>query len=295
LNPDDLVVGEFYALKAGDALQRVCVKLLATTDCRKGRVLVAPEHSEDDGAGMEVRFSRIDCTWENYLAKSAVLTETAAFDEVLWYPDVDDEVKLVNTGDIRWTVVEVDLSGGWAVIRSSLMGREQTRTESIDRLRPASSKSAPSTADLNAWTKGGGASSTRYVPDPPPEPAKPAIGSIWPVAVADRLVFSDSAQARYREIEPRCVLGDEQKRMRSEVLRNGRFGKNRGKKGFMCYLVPRRFEFMVDEDPGKAEHGIWVDEIKLIRTPKPKRRRRRTKGKSVRSRPKKPRGQRRSK
>jgi hypothetical protein len=58
--------------------------------------------------------------------------------------------------------------------------------------------------------------------------------------------------------------------MRGEVRRRAFMGATRGKRGFVVYVVPGRFEFGLDADPTTVEGDLWVDEIVDIRSEKSK-------------------------
>lgn len=274
MGSEEMLEGELYALKIAGG-ECVPVMLKSKSARRAGRVVVVPRHGDEDTTGIEVRREQIVGTWDAYEVENVVLVDTAAFSDVAWLPQPGEEVTLAVTGEIRWTVEEVDLHEEKAVVRSPLFGGEQVRTEPIVRLRPTNKP--PSSEELDEWF--GEGDTERYVPDPPAASDQtststaPTSASILPDAIADRLVFSDGACAQYRKLEPRCRRGDEQKRMRSEVSRHGRLGRTRHRRGVVRYVVPRRFEFGVDEDPSTTDRGIWVDKITVIRR-KPRNRRR---------------------
>lgn len=281
MNSDDLVVGEEYALRIAAGEDCVRVKLVSTEARYSSKVVVVPAHGGDSD-GMEVPLAKLVSSWTDHVAENVVLVDTAAFWDVAWIPEVGDQVELEGTPGIRWSVLEVSLSETeeWAVIRGELFGQPQERTVSITQLRPATSSTAvPPAYKLEEMLEDKGIAPLHWheLPDaaqaepPPPSPSIQPVGDIRPETVAGRLVFSEKACQRYRSLEPRCRRGDEQRRMRSEVERKGRLGKTRRRQGFARYVVPRRFEFMVAEDPTQVEGDLWIDEIQLLRQPRPSR------------------------
>lgn len=280
MNSDDLVVGEDYALRVAAGEDCVRVRLTSTEARYSSKVIVVPAHGDDSG-GMEVPAAKLVSSWTDHVAENVVLVDTAAFWDVAWIPEVGEQVELEGTPGIGWSVLEVSLSETeeWAVIRGELFGQPQERTVSITQLRPAtSSTAAPPAYKLEEMLEDKGIAPLHWheLPDaqaksPQPSPSIQPVGDIRPETVAARLVFSEKACQRYRSLEPRCRRGDEQRRMRSEVERKGRLGKTRRRQGFARYVVPRRFEFMVAEDPTQVEGDLWIDEIQLLRQPRPPR------------------------
>lgn len=279
MNSDDLVVGEEYALRVAAGQDCVRVRLKSTEARYSSKVIVVPAHGDDSG-GMEVPLAKLVSSWTDHVAENVVLVDTAAFWDVAWIPDVGEQVELEGTPGIRWSILEVSLSETeeWAVIRGELFGQPQERTVSITQLRPAtSSTAAPPAYRLEEMLEDKGIAPLHWheLPDteaaPQPSPSIEPVGDIRPETVAGRLVFSEKAYQRYRSLEPRCRRGDEQRRMRSEVERKGRLGKTRRRQGFARYVVPHRFEFMVAEDPTQVEGDLWIDEIQLLRRPRPPR------------------------
>lgn len=275
MKSDELVVGEEYALRIADGEDCVRVRLKSIEARYSSKVVVVPAHG-DDSSGMEVPLAKLVSSWTDHIAENVVLVDTAAFWDVVWIPDVGEQVELEGTAGIRWSVVEVSLSEveEWAVIRGELFGQPQERTVSITQLRPAASSTAASSAyRLEEMFEDQGIAPLHWH-EPQEEQAAPRpsiepVGDIRPETVAGRLVFSEKACKHYRVLEPRCRRGDEQRRMRSEVERKGRLGKTRRRNGFARYVVPRRFEFMVAEDPTQVEGDLWIDEIQLLRQQRP--------------------------
>jgi hypothetical protein len=291
MNSDDLVVGEEYALRIAAGEDCVRVRLKSTEARYSSKVTVVPAHGDDSG-GMEVPLAKLVSSWTDHIAENVVLVDTAAFWDVAWIPEVGEQVELEGTAGIRWSVLEVSLSENeeWAVIRGELFGQPQERTVSITQLRPAtSSTTAPSAYKLEEMFEDHGIAPLHWheLPDaqeaPQPSPSIEPVGDIRPETVAGRLVFSEKACQSYRSLESRCQRGDEQRRMRSEVARKGRLGKTRRRQGFARYVVPRRFEFMVAEDPTQVEGDLWIDEIQLLPQP-PRSKSRRKKPRSSRRR-----------
>lgn len=279
MNSDDLIVGEEYALRVAAGEDCVRVRLKSTSARYPSKVIVVPAHGDDSG-GMEVPVAKLVSCWTDHIAENVVLVDTAAFWDVAWIPEVGEQVELEGTPGIRWSVLEVSISETeeWAVIRGELFGQPQERTVSITQLRPATSSTAAHPAyALEKMLEDKGIAPLHWheLPDaqaePQPSPSIEPVRDIRPETVAGRLVFSENACQRYRSLEPRCRRGDEQRRMRSEVERKGRLGKTRRRQGFARYVVPRRFEFMVAEDPTQVEGDLWIDEIRILRQPRPPR------------------------
>lgn len=279
MSSDDLVVGEEYALRIAAGEDCVRVKLMSTEARYSSKVVVVPAHG-DDSDGMEVPLAKLVSSWTDHVAENVVLVDTPAFWDVAWIPQVEEEVELEGTPGIRWFVLEVSLSEDeeWAVIRGELFGRPQERTVSITQLRPVekTKAAAPSAYALEETLEDKGIAPLRWHEVPEAEAATPPtsiepVSDIRPETIAGRLVFSEKACQRYRSLEPRCRRDDEERRMRSEVERKGRLGKTRRRRGFARYVVPRRFEFMVAEDPTRVEGDLWIDEIQLLRQPRPSR------------------------
>jgi hypothetical protein len=276
MRSDALAEGEFYALKVAGRDECVRVKLVSAEARYTSKVIVAPAHSDDDEAGIEVPVARIESNWTDYVAENVVLVDTMAFWDVAWIPERGEVVELEGTDAIPWTVIDVLLNEdeGSATIRGEVFGQTQERTVPIPQLRPRSNPTV-STDQLDAMFADEGIAPLRWRTDETPTAPAPArvnpVRDIRPETIADRLVLSETACRQYRQIGW-CRPGAEESRMRSEVRRKGVLGKMRKRQGFARYVVPGRFEFVLPEDPTTVEGDLWVDEIIDLRTAKAKAR-----------------------
>lgn len=259
-----MVEGESYALKVAAGAELVRVRAQSGRPRRQNRVLVVPEHGDDDAAPLEVPVDRIVGTWEQYVASRIALVDSPAFVNVAWIPEVEEEVELRGMGALRWTIADIDLQEEWAVVRSTLFGRAQEHRVELTRIRQARSATVPP------------ASRPRIALKPTPlgddtvednseaqEDGVETVSDIAPAAIADRLTFSVEACEQYRQLEPRCRRGTEANRIRSRIRRAGKIRRIGRKNEYITYRVPGWFDIVLTESPSQAEYGIWVDELVL--------------------------------
>lgn len=271
MRSDLLLEGEYYALKVGGD-ECVRVKLTSLEARYTSKVIVNPPHSAEVGAGMEVPIALLVSAWDEYLAEHIEFEDTLAFRSVLWIPERGEVVELKGTGALEWTVLDVSFGegGGWIEVRSEIFGGGQVRRVALTELRRHRQEVASSVDDLEANFADAGRAPLRWDLDEPERHDRvEPVRDLRPETVADRLVFSESAREVFREMSW-CKPDKEEGRMRSEVRRWGSIGKMRRRRGFIRYVVPGRFEFVLDEDPTKMEGDIWVDKIVDIRSEKTK-------------------------
>jgi hypothetical protein len=275
MKSDQLKEGEDYALEVAGGEQAVRVTLTSLEARYASKVIVTPHHSKADAAtGIEVPVARLVGGWDAYLASNMEMTSTAAFHDVLWIPKAEEIVELEGTGSLEWTVMEISFQDGegWAVVRSEVFGRPQEQTVPITQLHRRVPE-VMSAMELRAAFSDEGIAPLRWESDPEPAPVEPKrikpVRNFQPETIAGRLVFSEAARVLYRKMGW-CKRGQEQVKMRSEVRRRAFLGSTRGKRGFVVYVVPRRFEFGLDADPTTVEGDLWVDEIVDIRSEKAK-------------------------
>jgi hypothetical protein len=266
--------GHDYALEIAGGDDAVPVTLKSTQARYPSKVIVVPHGaSSSRQRGIEVPASRLICDWDEYLASNMEMISTSAFRDVLWIPKRDEVVELEGTGSLEWTVVEVEFEEeeGWAVIRSEVFGRPQERTVPVTQIRRRLPDDR-SAMKLQAAFSDEGIAPLRWdqEDEPSPEPKRiEPVRNVQPSTVAERLVFSERACEVYRKLGW-CRRGQEQSRMRREVRRRAFLGSTRGKRGFVRYVVPGRFEFGLESDPTTVEGDLWVDEIVDLRSEKAK-------------------------
>jgi hypothetical protein len=262
LKPEQLVEGESYALKVAAGAELVRVRAQSGKPRRQNRVLVVPEHGDDDVTPLEVPVDRIVGTWEQYAASGVVLVDSPAFADVAWLPKAGEEVELRGMGALRWTITDVDLHEEWAVAKSTLFTCVQERRVELTRIRPARPVVVPPSPRpriaLNSTPPEDG---TMEVNPEAHEDEIETASDISSTAIADRLTFSVVACEQYRQLEPRCRRGAEANRIRSRVRRAGKIRRTGRKNEYITYRVPGWFDIVLTESPSRAEDGIWVDEL----------------------------------
>ena len=285
MKPEQMVEGESYALKVAAGAELVRVRAQSEKPRRQNRVLVVPEHGDDDVAPLEVPVDRIVGTWEQYVASGVVLVDSPAFVDVAWLPEVEEEVELRGMGALRWTIADIDLHEEWAVVKSTLFGRAQERRVELTRIRPARSAPVPPSSPPRIALKPALPGDDNSEAE---EDDVETVSDISPAAIADRLTFSVGACEQYRQLEPRCRRGAEANRIRSRIRRAGKIRRIGRKNEYITYRVPGWFDVVLMESPSRAEDGIWVDELVVapwrLRQAKPRERSRTRKRSKSRNR-----------
>lgn len=264
LKPEQLVEGESYALKVAAGAELVRVRAHSGKPRRQNRVLVVPEHGDDDVTPLEVPVDRIVGTWEQYVASGVVLVDSPAFVDVAWLPKVEEEVELRGMGALRWTIADIDLHEEWAVVKSTLFTRVQERRVELTRIRLARPAIVPPSSRpriaLKSAPSGPGGDIVEVNPEAHEDDVE-TVSDISPAAIADCLTFSVGACEQYRQLEPRCRRGAEANRIRSRVRRAGKLRRTGRKSEYITYRVPGWFDIVLTESPSRAKDGIWVDEL----------------------------------
>lgn len=267
MNPDELIVGEFYALKVAAGADCVRVRAVPGTAKRRGRVLVVPEHGEDRGDALEVPRRRIVGSWDEYAADGIVLKATSAFAAVAWMPKVGEMVEVKGMGAVRWSVVDAKPGELRATVKTTLFGRPHKRTVDFAAIRPARPQPAiphprkpvvrqsmpPSVAPE---------SGEKHAPDEDVLELTSEEG-IAPAVIADRLIFSREACDQYRRLEPRCRRGSEGNRMRSRIRRQGKLVRCGRPNEYVAVRVPRWFDVVLEKSPSRVDGDIFVNELKV--------------------------------
>lgn len=257
-----MVKGESYALKVGAGAELVRVRAQSGKPRRQNRVLVVPEHGDDDAAPLEVPVDRIVGTWEQYVASRIALVDSPAFVNVAWIPEVEEEVELRGMGALRWTIADIDLHEEWVVVRSTLFGRAQEHRVELTRIRQARSATVPPASRPRIALKPAppGDDTVEDYSDAQEDDVE-TVSDIAPAAIADHLTFSVGACEQYRQLEPRCRRGAEANRIRSRIRCAGKIRRIGRKNEYITYRVPGWFDIVLTESPSRAGDGIWVDEL----------------------------------
>lgn len=285
----ELIEGETYALEVPGQGEKKRVRYLRPSVKSAHKAWIRVEDlSSNISPEMEVPKRRLVAPWNTHRADSMTLVDTDAFRQVAWLPKPGEEVECDDTGALRWTVTSVDLKAGEAIITSTPFTRFQARMVLIERLQPAAGPPAPNLKEQKPSVLALRAALCD------PESPKPQSATLRrqklppskssnarPGSVADRLLFSESACQQYkRHVEPKCRKGDEAKRMRREIRKNGRTRRvNPGAPGYrrgeyLRYRVPGRFEVILFGSPQAQPQDIYVKQIKVLGGSKRSRRRR---------------------
>jgi hypothetical protein len=254
--------GEEYALSRPRTGRPVRVTVLETPDevRRRARVRVRFEQGVSTGKVRDVLSRNIFSLWskrhEPRPPKRAPVARE--IEELPWPPAPDSEVLWTQTGEIRWTVREIDPEGGRAVLGGTLLSRKQETEAALAELSPAPpvpdhpaqsgrpTRSSARTEPLSAEAKRRGQAARRSAPDS----SDPLEGLI------DRLIFTPECLERYRQrFARRAGPGTASERLRRELLESGRLIRphKRTPNEYLRVRVPKRFDVVLYESPAEAE------------------------------------------
>jgi hypothetical protein len=266
-----------YALKYGANVIKATVT--ATTAAKMNHVQVRIDEGLQAGVELEVPSIRILETWQNHRADELTLVPTASFRDVLWIPEVGDVVECDDTGTLEWTVESINVRADEVVVSSTPFSRPMRRPVSLAKIHPIDvADQFFDHVDLDEFE----ATEIEVEPaveEPEPEPpadeTEPIVRRVdpdlRPRIVARRFMFGPTACSQYRQLETGCRPGDEAKRMRREIRRDGDVRRlkpwdRRHVPGeYIRYWVRGRFEVILMESPSTYEGDIHVDRIELLR------------------------------
>lgn len=190
-------------------------------------------------------------------------------------PRVGDEVLWAATGDLVWTVQQIDADRSQATLNTVIMQRATTQTVALAELevRPLE-PSRPLDEDLVATRIHVERIARDDAPAPPEEhgsraPDKPQREL---EALLDGVLFSRRCLDQYRSWFGRDLAGSEVgERIRDEIRRRGYVYHENGADEYARLRVEWRFEVVLPRDP-RHDDAILIDELRLLA----RRRRRQT-------------------